>query len=137
MPDSNQREQGDNPSELSSKTVTDQALKKDTRQNLSQPDNFQHRERENHYKKNENTPHTGDNNFRRKKFVFGKRISFFVKNPDAPIDYKRVDILVRFISNKGKIIPRKFTGLSALHQRRVAKAIKRARHASLLPYSYK
>ncbi len=75
--------------------------------------------------------------FNKKKPYFGKRVSYFVKNPSAPIDYKRVDILVKFISNKGKIVPRKFTGLSALHQRRIAKAIKRARHAGLLPYSYR
>ena len=80
----------------------------------------------------------GDSSFhKRKKPYLGKRVSYFVKNPDAPINYKRVDILVKFLSDKGKIMPRKFTGLSALHQRRIAKEIKKARHASLLPYVYK
>ena len=88
------------------------------------------------YKRHEKDYPAGEGGFRKKKPYFGKRVSYFVKNPDAPIDYKRVDILVKFISNKGKIIPRKFTGLSALHQRKIAKAIKRARHAGLLPYSY-
>ena len=73
----------------------------------------------------------------RKRFPYTKRFSYFAKNPDAPIDYKRVDILVKFLSDKGKITPRRFTRLTALQQRRVAKAIKRARHAGLLPFCIK
>ena len=90
------------------------------------------------YKRVDKEYPAGDSSFnKRKKPYLGKRVSYFVKNPDAPINYKRVDILVKFLSDKGKIMPRKFTGLSALHQRRVAKEIKKARHASLLPYVYK
>ena len=79
----------------------------------------------------------GDTPGKRKRGFYTRRISYFVRNPDAVIDYKRVDILVKFISDKGKITPKRFTGLSASHQRKIAKAIKRARHAGLLPYSVK
>ena len=72
-----------------------------------------------------------------KKYSFRKRVSYFTRNPEAKIDYKRVDILVRFTSDKGRILQRKYTGLTALQQRKVAKAIKRARHAGLLPFSVK
>ena len=77
-----------------------------------------------------------DNQAFRKKRPFGvKRVSYFTKNPTAPIDYKRVDILVQFTSEKGKILPRRITGITAIHQRKIAKAIKRARMAGLLPFS--
>ena len=78
-----------------------------------------------------NDPHL----FRKKRSFGVKRVSYFTKNPNAPIDYKRVDILVQFTSEKGKILPRRITGLTALHQRKVAKAIKRARVCGLLPFS--
>jgi len=50
------------------------------------------------------------------------------------IDYKRPDRLRRFLSDRGKIKPRRRTGTCAKHQRRLAVAIKRARHLALLPY---
>jgi len=50
------------------------------------------------------------------------------------IDYKDADFLLRFINEQGKILPRRITGTSAKYQRKVAQAIKRARHLSLLPY---
>ncbi|MEA1939930.1 MAG: 30S ribosomal protein S18 [Candidatus Caldatribacteriota bacterium] len=49
-------------------------------------------------------------------------------------DYKNVDLLKRFISEQGKILPRRVTGNCAKHQRAVAIAIKRAREIGLLPY---
>ena len=51
------------------------------------------------------------------------------------IDYKAVDLLTRFLSDRGKIQPRRKTGTCARHQRRLAVAIKRARHLALLPYT--
>jgi len=51
------------------------------------------------------------------------------------IDYKQVDMLRRFITEQGKIKPRRQTGTCAKHQRRLAVAIKRARHLALLPFS--
>lgn len=50
------------------------------------------------------------------------------------IDYKDIDTLSRFITERGKILPRRITGVSAYHQKRLADAIKRARHMALLPF---
>ena len=50
------------------------------------------------------------------------------------IDYKDTETLYRFITERGKILPRRITGISAFHQKLLAKAIKRARHMALLPF---
>ena len=50
------------------------------------------------------------------------------------IDWKDVDFLKRFIPERGKIMPRRISGVSAKDQRRIAKAIKRARSMALLPF---
>lgn len=50
------------------------------------------------------------------------------------VDYKDVRRLQRFLTERGKVLPRRATGLSAKQQRQVAKAIKRARQIALLPY---
>ncbi|MBQ8338269.1 MAG: 30S ribosomal protein S18, partial [Oscillospiraceae bacterium] len=50
------------------------------------------------------------------------------------IDYKDVAKLRKYISERGKIIPRRVTGTCAYHQRELTKAIKRARHLAFLPY---
>ena len=50
------------------------------------------------------------------------------------IDYKDIDLLKLFITEQGKILPRRATGVSVQQQRQIAKAIKRARVLSLLPY---
>lgn len=63
-----------------------------------------------------------------------KRCHFCVSGVDE-IDYKAVDLLARFLSDRGKIQPRRKTGTCAKHQRRLAVAIKRARHLALLPYT--
>ena len=51
------------------------------------------------------------------------------------IDYKDTDPLKRFLTEGGKILPRRLTGLSAKQQRQLTLAIKRARHLALLPYT--
>jgi len=56
-------------------------------------------------------------------------------NPGLVIDYKDVKNLKRFVSEDGKILPRRRSGLSAKNQRAMTTAIKRARHLSLLPYA--
>lgn len=58
----------------------------------------------------------------------------FVAAGAQKIDYKDVDTLFRFITEKGKILPRRITGVSAKHQRHLAQAIKRARYMALLPF---
>jgi small subunit ribosomal protein S18 len=50
------------------------------------------------------------------------------------IDYKDADFLLKFVNEQGKILPRRLTGTSLKYQRKLAKAIKRARHLALLPY---
>lgn len=50
------------------------------------------------------------------------------------IDYKDINTLMKFITERGKILPRRITGVSAFHQKRLASAIKRARHMALLPF---
>ena len=60
-----------------------------------------------------------------------RKVCYFTKNK---IDYIDVELLKRFISANGKIIPRRVTGTSAKYQRKLARAIKRARQMALLPY---
>lgn len=50
------------------------------------------------------------------------------------IDYKDIDTLKMFVTERGKILPRRITGVSHFYQRRLKKAIKQARHMALLPF---
>ena len=67
------------------------------------------------------------------KAYFRKKVCRFCANK-AKIDYKDADALRRYMTERGKILPRRITGTCAKHQREVAKAIKRARAISLLPF---
>lgn len=58
----------------------------------------------------------------------------FCETKEIYIDYKDEKRLIRFISEQGKIIPRRITGTCAKHQRQLILAIKRARHLAMLPY---
>ncbi|MFZ9044983.1 MAG: 30S ribosomal protein S18 [Cyclobacteriaceae bacterium] len=58
----------------------------------------------------------------------------FKKNGIKYIDYKNPDFLLKFVNEQGKILPRRITGTSLKYQRKVAQAVKRARHIALLPY---
>ncbi|AHB35871.1 30S ribosomal protein S18 [Spiroplasma apis] len=69
-----------------------------------------------------------------KKFVRRKKVNFFAKNGIDYIDYKDVDLLKKFISGNGQILPKRITGTSPKHQRMLATAIKRARIMGLLPF---
>jgi small subunit ribosomal protein S18 len=53
----------------------------------------------------------------------------------TPIDFKNVELLSRFLSETGRILPRRMTGNSLRRQRELARAIKRARHLALLPFA--
>lgn len=59
---------------------------------------------------------------------------YFLTNGIVAIDYKDIELLRRFISERGKISPRRNTGTSAKYQRLLATAIKRARHLGMLPF---
>ena len=63
-----------------------------------------------------------------------KKVCAFCSEKNAVIDYKDVPKLKRFVTEKGKIIPRRASGVCAEHQRQLAVAIKRARAIALLPY---
>ncbi|MCR5437683.1 MAG: 30S ribosomal protein S18 [Treponema sp.] len=67
------------------------------------------------------------------KTYFRKKVCRFCANK-AKIDYKDADALRRYMTERGKILPRRITGTCSKHQREVAKAIKRARSICLLPY---
>ena len=58
----------------------------------------------------------------------------FCKEETEFIDYKDTELLSRFVSERGKILPRRVTGTSAKNQRKVTTAIKRARVMALMPY---
>lgn len=58
----------------------------------------------------------------------------FKKSGIKYIDYKNPDFLLKFINEQGKILPRRLTGTSAKYQKKVAQAVKRARHLAILPY---
>ena len=64
-----------------------------------------------------------------------KKVCVFCADKNAVIDYKDVNRLKKFVSERGKILPRRITGNCAKHQRALTVAIKRARHVSLMPYT--
>lgn len=63
-----------------------------------------------------------------------KKVCVFCSEKAKPIDYKDVVTLRKYISERGKILPRRITGTCAKHQRAITVAVKRARHVALLPY---
>ncbi len=64
-----------------------------------------------------------------------KKLDPFMEDPTKSVDYRDVATLSKFLSERGKILSRRFTGLSAYNQRKVAKAIKKAQNLALLPFS--
>ncbi|MBO9610497.1 MAG: 30S ribosomal protein S18 [Paenibacillaceae bacterium] len=64
-----------------------------------------------------------------------RKVCYFTVNKITHIDYKDIDTLKKFISERGKILPRRVTGTSAKYQRALTIAIKRARQIALLPYT--
>ncbi|MGZ9585954.1 30S ribosomal protein S18 [Paenibacillus marinisediminis] len=79
---------------------------------------------------------------RERKFSGGRRgrnkrrkVCYFTANKITHIDYKDTDLLKKFISERGKILPRRVTGTCAKYQRALTIAIKRSRQVALLPYT--
>jgi small subunit ribosomal protein S18 len=62
-----------------------------------------------------------------------RKVCQFCENKDLDIDYHNVRMLQQFITERGKILPRRITGNCAYHQRKLTIAIKRARNIALLP----
>lgn len=79
----------------------------------------------------ERTPSTGNN---RRPFFRRKRTCPFSGTGALVIDYKDTRLLSKFISERGRITPRRITSVCSLRQRELALAIKRARFLALLPY---
>src|SRR3972149_7361600 len=69
------------------------------------------------------------------KYIPRRRVCSFCVAKAKTIDYKEVALLRRFVSDRGKIDPRRRTGVCAKHQRILSVALKRARHLALLPFT--
>ena len=63
-----------------------------------------------------------------------KKVCQFCADNTAVVDYKDVETLKKYISERGKILPRRITGTCTMHQREVSKAIKMARTVAILPF---
>lgn len=72
-----------------------------------------------------------------KRYFRRKKVCFLYTEKIDHIDYKDIEVLKRFITERGKIIPRRISGASAQDQRRLRTAIKRARNIALLPFASK
>lgn len=70
-----------------------------------------------------------------RRFGRQQRVCAFCAEHVKYVDYKQVDVLSRYITERGQLRPRRKTGVCAKHQRRVAVAVKRARHLALLPFT--
>lgn len=64
-----------------------------------------------------------------------KKVCNFCVDSIDTVDYKNTDRLRRYITDRGKIVPKRNSGVCAKHQRVIAMAVKRARHIGLVPYS--
>lgn len=76
-----------------------------------------------------------DSQMRRRPMRRRKKVCVFCADKNKDIDYKDVNLLKRYVSERGKILPRRITGNCAKHQRALTVAIKRARHIALMPYT--
>jgi small subunit ribosomal protein S18 len=63
-----------------------------------------------------------------------RKVDPFLADKTLQLDWRDPNLLSRFITERGKIVPRRVSGVVAKNQRKLAKAIKRARHMALLPY---
>ena len=71
----------------------------------------------------------------KKRSFGGRKVSRLVTDRDLVVDYKDANLLRTFLTPEGKILPRRITGNNAKQQRKLARAIKRARHLALLPFA--
>jgi len=82
-----------------------------------------------------NNRNNGDEDFNPKFRKVRKKVCPLCANKDFALDYKNADQLRKFVSDKGKILPRRATGACAKHQRDITLAVKRARHIAVLPFT--
>lgn len=64
-----------------------------------------------------------------------KKVCPFCADKNVRIDYKNPNAIKRLVTERGKIVPRRISGVCSKHQRQVALAVKRARHIALMPYA--
>lgn len=64
-----------------------------------------------------------------------RRVCFCCANKIEIIDYRRMEIVKRFITDRGRIVPKRNSGVCAKHQRLVASTVKRARYTGYIPYT--
>ncbi len=69
----------------------------------------------------------------RRRLYSRRKVCRFCQNRDLVLDYKNIRMLQDFVTDRGKILPRRITGNCARHQRKLTMAIKRARNVALLP----
>ena len=87
------------------------------------------------YKKPSHGAFSGDDkNVKKIKRPVKKKVCNFCVEKAASIDYKDIPRLKKYITEAGKIVPRRASGVCAKHQRELAASIKRARHIALLPF---
>ena len=88
-----------------------------------------------HFDRGGDRPDRGGRGEGGKKKFFRKKVCFFCTKKIKEIDYKNVELLRRFITEHGKILPRRITGTCAKHQRMLSTEINRARIVALLPFT--
>jgi small subunit ribosomal protein S18 len=72
---------------------------------------------------------------RKKRIFYRRKVCRFCADRDIVIDYKDPKVLKNFVTERGKIIPRRIYGTCAKHQRQLTEAIKRSRQIALMPYT--
>ena len=82
----------------------------------------------------QNKPERSEAPIKRRTIRRRKKVCVFCADENNLIDYKDVNKLKKYVSERGKILPRRITGNCAKHQRALTVAIKRARHIALVPY---
>ena len=75
-----------------------------------------------------------DSSMRRKGGMYRRKKVCVFCGKDHEIDYKDIAMLKKYVSESGKILPRRITGNCAKHQREITVAVKRARHLAMMPY---
>lgn len=71
----------------------------------------------------------------KKRVYMRKRVCKFCQDLNLPIDYKNPKLLKYFLTERGKVMPRRMTGTCANHQRKLTEAINMARHIAFLPFT--
>ena len=83
----------------------------------------------------EDSQDRGDARGRRRPMRRRRKVCAFCEDEKKAIDFKDVNTLKKYVSERGKILPRRITGNCAKHQRAITLAVKRARHVALMPYT--